>query len=102
MSKIMTGNVSIYAVHDTACPDAIYKALEDYKDQGVYNLGKPFKRLVWFFHVRNFMRESLEKTGYVITYENLVWSGMGGEEWGMWSWWWLVIGMYLLSISRHA
>jgi hypothetical protein len=46
MSKIMTGNVSIYAVHDTACPDAIYKALEDYKDQGVYNLGKPFKRLV--------------------------------------------------------
>jgi ankyrin repeat protein len=46
MSKVVTGNMSIYAVHDTDGPEGLYKALEECKDQGVYNLGKPFKRLV--------------------------------------------------------
>jgi ankyrin repeat protein len=46
MSKVMTSNVSIYAVHDTECPEALYKALEECNNHGVYNLKKPFKRLV--------------------------------------------------------
>jgi ankyrin repeat protein len=46
MSKVMTSNVSIYAVHNTECPEALYKALEECNNHGVYNLKKPFKRLV--------------------------------------------------------
>jgi hypothetical protein len=46
MSKVMTSNVSIYAVHNTECPEALYKALEECDNHGVYNLKKPFKRFV--------------------------------------------------------
>jgi hypothetical protein len=46
MSKVMTSNVSIYAVHNTECPEALYKALEECNNHGVYNLKEPFKRLV--------------------------------------------------------
>jgi ankyrin repeat protein len=46
MSKVMTSNVSIYAVHNTECPEALYKALEECNNRGVYNLKEPFKRLV--------------------------------------------------------
>jgi hypothetical protein len=46
MSKVMTSNVSIYAVHNTECPEALYKALEECNNHGVYNLKEPFKRRV--------------------------------------------------------
>jgi ankyrin repeat protein len=46
MSKVMTSNVSIYAVHNTECPEALYKALEECNNRGVYNLKEPFKRRV--------------------------------------------------------
>jgi ankyrin repeat protein len=46
MSKVMTSNVSIYAVHNSECPEALYKALKECNNHGVYNLKEPFKRLV--------------------------------------------------------
>jgi ankyrin len=46
MTKVMTENISIYAIHDSECPETLYNSLEERKDYGVYYLGKPLKRLI--------------------------------------------------------
>jgi ankyrin repeat protein len=46
MRRVMTGNLSIYAIDDIECPEELHTMLAKNKDHGVYNLGKTFHKSI--------------------------------------------------------